>query len=158
MNRLAKCPVCGKEFTAHRATERYCSVICRRYAYRHRDEAPPSQRASSGKTLRSFRCIRCGKQVVVTQGADKRRKFCSPHCERLYWKHSKNVESQPVQHAFRCRNCGSSLKYGTPRTGGRPSAAPIAASNGFPCIETDSIRQEPEHLCDARLLLVMKYT
>ena len=49
---------------------------------------------------------RCGKQVVVTQGADKRRKFCSPHCERLYWKHSKNVESQPVQHSFYCRNCG----------------------------------------------------
>ncbi|HJE82523.1 MAG TPA: hypothetical protein K8V17_03710, partial [Megasphaera stantonii] len=61
---------------------------------------------AGGKVLRSFRCIRCGKWVVVTQGADKRRKFCSPHCERLYWKHSKNVESQPVQHAFRCRNCG----------------------------------------------------
>lgn len=105
MEREAKCPVCGKVFTAHRATERYCSASCRRYAYRHRDEAPPSQRAG-GKTLRSFRCIRCGKLVVVTQGADKRRKFCSPHCERLYWKHSKNVESQPVQHAFRCRNCG----------------------------------------------------
>ncbi|WP_317381582.1 hypothetical protein [Megasphaera stantonii] len=106
MEREAKCPVCGKIFTAHRATERYCSAACRRYAYRHRDEAPPSQRASSGKTLRSFRCIRCGKLVVVTQGADKRRKFCSPHCERLYWKHSKNVESQPVQHSFCCRNCG----------------------------------------------------
>ena len=92
---------------ADRSTHRYCSAVCRRYAYRHRheDETPPSQRAG-GKVLRSFRCIRCGKQVVVTQGADKRRKFCSPHCERLYWKHSKNVESQPVQHAFRCRNCG----------------------------------------------------
>ena len=100
MEREAVCPVCGKAFTADRSTQRYCSAACRRYAYRHRDryayrhrdEAPPSQRAV-GKTLRSFRCIRCGKQVVVTQGADKRRKFCSPHCERLYWKHSKNVES-----------------------------------------------------------------
>ena len=105
MERETVCPVCGKMFTADRSTQRYCSANCRRYAYRHRDEAPPSQRAG-GKVLRSFRCIRCGKQVVVTQGADKRRKFCSPHCERLYWKHSKNVESQPVQHAFRCRNCG----------------------------------------------------
>ncbi|MDN0045409.1 hypothetical protein QVN49_00095 [Megasphaera hexanoica] len=105
MEREAVCPVCGKTFMADRSTQRYCSAACRRYAYRHRDEAPPSQRAG-GKVLRSFRCIRCGKWVVVTQGADKRRKFCSPHCERLYWKHSKNVESQPVQHAFRCRNCG----------------------------------------------------
>ena len=105
MEREAVCPVCGKTFVADRSTQRYCSAACRRYAYRHRDEAPPSQRAV-GKKLRSFRCIRCGKQVVVTQGADKRRKFCSPHCERLYWKHSKNVESQPVQHSFCCRNCG----------------------------------------------------
>lgn len=117
MNRLAKCPVCGKEFTAHRATERYCSVICRRYAYRHRDEAPPSQRDSSGKTLRSFRCIRCGKLVVVTQGADKRRKFCSPHCERLYWKHSrtKGVKSQSVSRAFRCRYCGRLVTVTEPK-------------------------------------------
>ena len=105
MEREAKCPVCGKVFTAHRVTEKYCSAVCRRYAYRHRDEAPPAQR-KTGTMLRSFRCIRCGKWVVVTQGADKRRKFCSPHCERLYWKHSQNVESQPVQHSFYCRNCG----------------------------------------------------
>ena len=75
MERKAVCPVCGKEFMADRSTHRYCSAVCRRYAYRHRheDETPPSQRAG-GKVL--------------------------------YWKHSKNVESQPVQHAFRCRNCG----------------------------------------------------
>lgn len=105
MEREATCPVCGKVFTAHRVTEKYCSAVCRRYAYRHRDEAPPAQR-KTGTMLRTFRCLRCGKVVVVAHGADKRRKFCSPHCERLYWKHSKNVQSQAVQHTFYCRNCG----------------------------------------------------
>ena len=107
MEREAICPVCGKPFIADRISQKYCSAVCRRYAYRHRheDETPPSQQAA-GKTLRTFRCLRCGKLVMVKHRADKRRKFCSPHCERLYWKHSKNVKSQTVQNTFHCRNCG----------------------------------------------------
>ena len=108
MNRLAKCPVCGKDFTADRSTQTYCSAACRRYAYRHRDEAPPAQRAC-GKTVRSFRCLRCGTIVVVTSHADKRVKFCSPRCERLYWKHSENTACQAVVRTFSCRQCGRTV-------------------------------------------------
>lgn len=25
--------------------------------------------------------------VLITDEKDKRKKFCSPHCEKLYWKH-----------------------------------------------------------------------
>ena len=108
MNRLAKCPVCGKEFTADRSTQTYCSAACRRYAYRHRDEAPPSQRAC-GKTVRSFRCLRCGTLVFVRNRADKRVKFCSPRCERLYWKHSETKACQAVPRTFQCKQCGRTV-------------------------------------------------
>ena len=60
MNRLAKCPVYGKEFTADRLTQTYCSAACR-----HRDEAPPAQRAC-GKTVRSFRCLRWTADVLYS--------------------------------------------------------------------------------------------
>lgn len=39
--------------------------------------------------IREFTCLRCGKHVRVTDGRDCRTKFCSQHCEKLYWKHSK---------------------------------------------------------------------
>ena len=52
MNRLAKCPVCGKEFTADRSTQIYCSAACRRYAYRHRDDRLRDEpRRQTGKIL-----------------------------------------------------------------------------------------------------------
>ena len=108
MNRLAKCPVCGKEFMADRSTQTYCSAACRRYAYRHRDEAPLSQRAC-GKTVRSFRCLRCGTLVFVRNRADKRVKFCSPRCERLYWKHSETTACQAVPRTFQCKQCGRTV-------------------------------------------------
>ena len=105
MEREAICPVCGKTFTARRALQKYCSAFCRRYAYRHGCDMPPPRQAA-GKRLRAFHCLRCGKLVVVTQQTDRRTKFCSTHCERLYWKHSQKVKSQAVAHAFSCRQCG----------------------------------------------------
>ena len=114
MNRLAKCPVCGKEFMADRSTQTYCSAACRRYAYRHRDEAPPSQRAC-GKTVRFFRCLRCGTLVFVRNRADKRVKFCSPRCERLYWKHSEHTACQAVPRTFSCKQCGKTVVVAEPK-------------------------------------------
>ena len=107
MKRTAICPVSGKEFTANRRTQLYCSSHCRRYAYRHRDEIS-SESVGYVSALRTFCCLRCGTIVHVTQREDKRVKFCSPHCERLYWKHSKkqSVKSLVVPRTFPCRNCG----------------------------------------------------
>lgn len=106
MKRQAICPVCGKEYTADRITQKYCSAFCRRYAHRH--GANNHVRAPRKKpSLRVFRCLKCGRLVRVTDGADKRTKFCSAHCERLYWKHSKYVQSVVIQRSFTCRQCGT---------------------------------------------------
>ena len=81
---------------------------------------PPSGRSTAGaaslrkdgacgKTVRSFRCLRCGTLVSVTNRADKRVKFCSPRCERLYWKHSEHAACQAVVRTFSCRQCGRTV-------------------------------------------------
>ena len=35
MKRQDICAACGREFTAGRVTQKYCSAYCRRYAHRH---------------------------------------------------------------------------------------------------------------------------
>ncbi|WP_276837095.1 hypothetical protein [Megasphaera stantonii] len=105
MKRPAVCPICGKEFLADRATQKYCSSYCRRYAHRHganNHVRPPKD----AEALRSFHCIKCGRLVRVTEPTDRRTKFCSAHCERLYWKHSKKVTSVVIRRSFHCRHCG----------------------------------------------------
>ena len=86
MKREAVCPVCGKRFLADRCTQRYCAEKCRKKAHRKKtgeDRAGPE----GTPVLRSFLCARCGKPVAVTDPKDRRSKFCSGRCERLYWKH-----------------------------------------------------------------------
>ena len=105
MKRPAVCPICGVEFVADRVTQKYCSSYCRRYAHRHganNHVRPPKD----AEVLRTFRCIKCGRLVRVTEPTDRRTKFCSSHCERLYWKHSKKVTSIVIRRSFHCRNCG----------------------------------------------------
>lgn len=116
MKRPAVCPVCGKEFTASRATQKYCSTTCRLWAYRHWPNVHESIPAQ-GKILRTFCCLRCGEVVSVRNEEDKRTKFCSPHCERLYWKHSKakGVKAQSVNRTFHCRYCGRLVKVTEPK-------------------------------------------
>jgi uncharacterized Zn finger protein len=116
MKRQLVCPACGREFTARRVTQKYCSTACRLWAYRHRPNIHASLPAK-GKILRTFRCLRCGEVVSVRSAADKRMKFCSSHCERLYWKHSKanKVKSQSVSRTFRCRQCGRLVKVTEPK-------------------------------------------
>lgn len=116
MKRQLVCPACGREFTARRVTQKYCSTACRLWAYRHRPNIHASLPAK-GKILRTFRCLRCGEVVSVRSAADKRTKFCSSHCERLYWKHSKakRVKSQSVSRTFRCRQCGRLVKVTEPK-------------------------------------------
>ena len=45
----------------------------------------------------------------------RRIKFCSAHCERLYWKHSKKVSSVVIRRAFQCRNCGTLVEITEPK-------------------------------------------
>ncbi len=105
MKRQVVCLVCGSEFTADRVTQKYCSPACRRYAHRHgmNDHKHSSRKKEA---LRTFRCLKCRKKVRVTERGDRRTKFCSSHCERLYWKHSRHVAPAVIRRSFTCRNCG----------------------------------------------------
>lgn len=109
MKRPARCLVCGKAFAADRITQKYCSPFCRRYAHRHgmNDHAPARQ---GTEPLRTFRCVRCGVLVKVTDRNDRRQKFCSARCERLYWKHAPKKLSRPVRRIFTCRHCGTEVR------------------------------------------------
>ena len=104
MEREAVCPVCGKTFTARRKTQVYCSDKCRRYANRHGQRR--TAESGTGPTLRTFHCARCGALVTVRDEADKRKKFCSARCSRLYWKHKGKSRTEPA-YTFTCRMCGT---------------------------------------------------
>lgn len=109
MKRQDICAACGREFTAGRVTQKYCSAYCRRYAHRH--GANNHKRTAQEKTaLRVFRCLKCGNMVRVTETTGRRVKFCSARCERLYWKHSNKVSSVVIRRTFSCRNCGTMVE------------------------------------------------
>ncbi len=105
MKRRTQCLVCGAVFIAERISQKYCSALCRRYAHRYglNDHAAVSE---GEPVLRAFHCVKCGQLIRITDSCDKRTKFCSARCERLYWKHSKKARSCAVDRTFYCRNCG----------------------------------------------------
>lgn len=85
------CPSCGKVFTPKRCTQKYCCTKCRRYGTRHAFFPPEEEDAP---VLRTFLCARCGAEVRVTSARDRRKRFCSVHCERMYWKHRRAERPQ----------------------------------------------------------------
>lgn len=76
-----KCKYCGKEFTALTHNAKYCSSSCGdKYRYRH-----DVQKENPSIT---FTCAWCGKTVVTEAGTkDMRTRFCSPECEKKWWRH-----------------------------------------------------------------------
>ncbi len=109
-----KCAVCGKKFTPIHITQRYCSCTCRRYANHHGINDKRVEDSLHAPVIREFTCLRCGKRVRVTNSRDCRTKFCSQHCEKLYWKHSERVRSVVVHREFTCRECGKAVVVTTP--------------------------------------------
>ncbi len=105
---MARCPVCGKSFHKKMSRQKYCSPACGRYANRHNkvmhEEVPDAE------VIRTFTCRRCGELVKVTDPMDKRLKFCSQHCEKLFWKHPEKAEALVVERTFVCRGCGKIVK------------------------------------------------
>lgn len=100
------CVICGKEFTPRRSIQKYCSAECRRYANRHGVNDIRAAAPATAPVIREFRCLKCGTIVRVRDHSDGRMKFCSQHCEKLYWKHSKKVKAVTVYRKFSCRECG----------------------------------------------------
>lgn len=76
-----KCKYCQKEFIAVAVNQKYCSKHC---GYKYRTTHGIENEYPSI----TFACSKCGK-IVVTDGTphDKRTRFCSPECEKKYWRH-----------------------------------------------------------------------
>lgn len=105
-----QCPVCGNLFSPYRPRQKYCSTACRRYANRHGGRAydgTPIISDPSKPALRTFCCLKCHKEVRVTENEDLRTKFCSQRCENLYWKHSGRGKTRNIRRKFKCKNCGN---------------------------------------------------
>ncbi len=109
-----KCPVCGTEFTPRRPKQKYCCYECQRYANRHGANDIRPLPSPFAPVIREFQCLKCGTVVRVTDPSDGRMKFCSQHCEKLYWKHSKKVKAQSVHREFFCRLCGKKVEVTDP--------------------------------------------
>lgn len=75
-----KCLYCGSSFTPGTVIQKYCSAACgQKYRRRHNiSEAWPSI---------EFTCAKCGRTVVTEAGKDRWTRFCSPECEKKYWRH-----------------------------------------------------------------------
>ena len=84
------CPVCHKMFEAKGRHHIYCNIHCRKHhhkvIYYDKNRKIPEP-LPGNRELRRFHCRKCHELVIVTSIKDKRRRFCSPRCEKLYWKH-----------------------------------------------------------------------
>lgn len=98
MNKI--CPVCNHFFTAKRNNQVYCSCYCRKkhhkqtYYSKNRIVENLSEKLNGDNEahiIRQFKCKKCQKLVTIVNKEDRRTVFCSPRCEKLYWKHSKKV-------------------------------------------------------------------
>ena len=90
------CVICGKEFTPRRSIQKYCSAECRRYANRHGVNDIRAAAPATAPVIREFRCLKCGTIVRVRDHSDGRMKFCSQHCEKLYWKHTEKYRVEEL--------------------------------------------------------------
>lgn len=108
-----RCQWCGKEFQKVTSWQRYCSDLCRVQANRHNkrkeEKAPPD-----AMILRSFVCMHCDEMVNVTDPKDNRYRFCSPRCERLYWKHPEKGK-KTFSRIFYCQYCGKKVVTNDPK-------------------------------------------
>lgn len=86
------CKDCGVKFKPTTNTQKYCSPRCRT----HWGKTHPPVHTNSPflPIVRTFLCSHCGQIVYVNDLKDKRTRFCSYHCEKLYWKHSKELRGK----------------------------------------------------------------
>lgn len=134
MKRQAVCAVCGQEFIADRVTQKYCSSYCRRYAHRH--GANNHVRSSRKKeALRTFRCLKCGKLVRVTEPTDRRIKFFQPTASACTGSIPRRSAPSSSGEPSNAATAEPSQRSRSRRTSGRFSAARPAGNDGFPYTE-----------------------
>lgn len=86
------CPVCKKIFESNFSYQIYCCVHCRKVHHKKVYYNKPKRISNiedNEPILKQFYCKKCHVLVTITNIKDRRKKFCSPHCEKLYWKHPK---------------------------------------------------------------------
>ncbi len=86
------CPVCLNTFETIYTFQKYCCIHCRKIHYKKIYYNKPriiSNIEDNEPISKQFYCKKCHILVTVTNIKDRRKKFCSPHCEKLYWKHPK---------------------------------------------------------------------
>ena len=76
------CIIYGKPFEGC-SVKKTCSPECAK----RRKKENKSHEITTKKVIRKFYCRKCGKLVKIQSQTDKRKVFCSTHCERQYWKH-----------------------------------------------------------------------
>lgn len=110
---IRECVVCGTSFEPVRKSQKYCSHKCQHYARKH--DVEERQEDETAPILRTYTCVRCGKPINIRSNADRRIKFCSKHCEKLYWKHSRKQTPEKVHREFTCENCGKHVVIDEPK-------------------------------------------
>lgn len=78
------CENCGRDFIATRKSDKFCSSECAKVGYYKRplrEDNLPSTMA-----IRKFECKCCGREVFVFYPDDKRECFCTPFCEKKFWR------------------------------------------------------------------------
>lgn len=83
------CPQCSNSFFTKNQHQIYCSKQCQRKYYKkiYYHRVTKRNISNTNSILRQFYCAKCHKLIFIYDSKDKRYKFCSPHCEKLYWKH-----------------------------------------------------------------------
>lgn len=80
------CPMCGAKFELRSADHVFCSKACWNKARYRKCRWRMISAVLAERVPRKFACARCGKEVTVSKPNDKRTRFCSERCEKLYWK------------------------------------------------------------------------
>lgn len=92
------CPICHQNFEARRKDQVYCTSYCRKKhhkeVYYSRNRIVENLDCDTHIILRQFKCRKCQKLVIVINKEDRRTVFCSPRCEKSYWKHSKKIVNE----------------------------------------------------------------
>ncbi len=88
------CPVCNSIFKTAYKHKIYCNTHCRKIHhkqiyYNKNRTIEDISNENIPIIIRQFICKKCKKEVLVKSQKDRRTVFCSPHCEKLYWKHKK---------------------------------------------------------------------
>lgn len=83
------CKNCKQKFIPHRYNQRFCGVACSIDWYKHGYyESHPVRKQPDGElpVIRDFYCRHCGTHVMVVDEDDHRTVFCTPQCEKKYWR------------------------------------------------------------------------